>query len=90
VFFAFCPFAWAPGSEWRLLPNPVSAFYGGPKEFHLLFGEPREQSRTKLLRWFRRKQSERRCRAQGFRLKLCQAMRWKERTPETVSHAIRD
>jgi hypothetical protein len=35
VFLSFCPFAWAPESERRLLPNPVSAFYGGPKEFHL-------------------------------------------------------
>jgi len=26
----------------------------------------------------KRKQNERRCRAQGFRPKLCQAMRWKE------------
>jgi hypothetical protein len=30
----FLPVAWAPGSERRLLPNPESAFYGGPKEFH--------------------------------------------------------
>ena len=32
----------------------------------------------KLLGWIQRKQNERRCRAQGFRPKLCQAMRWKE------------
>ena len=32
----------------------------------------------KLLGWLRRKQNERRCWAQGFRPKLCQATRWKE------------
>jgi hypothetical protein len=62
---------------------------GDRKNFILFVGERREQSRAKLLRWFRREQSERRCRAQGFRPKLCQAMSWKKMTPETVSRAIR-
>ena len=32
----------------------------------------------KMLGWLQRKQNERRCRAQAFRPKLCQVMRWKE------------
>ena len=51
---------------------------GNRKNFILCSGECSERLTTKLLGWIQRKQNERRCRAQGFRPKLCQAMRWKE------------
>jgi len=51
---------------------------GDRKNFILSSCECSEQQTMKLLGWMHRKQNERRCRAQGFRPKLCQAMRWKE------------
>ena len=42
-----------------------------------------ELKELNFLGWFQRKQNERRCRAQGFRPKLCQATRWKEENNRT-------
>ena len=36
-------------SEWRLLPNPVSAFSGGPQEFHPPPCESSERDKVELL-----------------------------------------
>jgi hypothetical protein len=51
---------------------------GDRKNFILSSRECSEQLTMKLSGWIQGKQNERRCRAQGFRPKLCQAMRWKE------------
>src|SRR5438309_5994576 len=84
-FPSFCPISLGTQERAAAAPKPRECFLRGTARISTLASG--EQSGTKLLWWVRRKQNERRCRAQGFRPKLCQrkeARMKKEQNPSSA------
>jgi hypothetical protein len=75
-FPSFCPVAWALKKRVAAAPKPRECFrWGDRNNFSSDVWRAVRALNAKLFWGFHRKQNGRRCRAQGFRPKLCQAIR---------------
>jgi hypothetical protein len=79
LFLLSALFAWAPKSKGGCSQTKRVLSRGTERISFVFFSECASRSEAKLFGWFHRKQRSAGCRAQGFRLQLCQATRYGRR-----------